>query len=124
MSALILAAVLLASKADVEREISSAFERSEWTRNERIAFALSTAAHMLDLASSVLSDERCIERNPILGESPSNAALIAVKVAAIGFEYWLYSSPRLAHSNAHWYGYTSAIIHGHVAIGNFRNDCY
>lgn len=124
MHALILAAAVAASQADVEREISAAFDRSEWTKNERIAFTLSTAAHLLDLGSSLASDERCVERNPILGENPSDAALIGVKVLAIGFEYWLYSSPRFSHSNAHWYGYASAIIHAHVAIGNLRNNCY
>lgn len=113
-----------ATQADVEREISGAFERSEWTRQERRAFALSIVGHALDLGSSLASDERCVERNPILGERPSAGALIGLKLVAIGFEWWLYSSPRFRHAPTHYYGYTSALIHAGIATSNLRNDCY
>lgn len=134
--AIVLASVLLialllplsecraATRADIEREVSGAFERSEWTRAERRAFTLSVLAHSLDLASSLASDERCVERNPLLGSHPSDGALIATKLLALGFEFWLYSSPRFRHAPTHMYGYTSALIHGAVAASNFRNDCY
>lgn len=113
-----------ATKEKVEAEIGAAFQRSEWTAAEKRAFTFSIIAHSLDLASSLASDDRCIERNLILGESPSDGALIGVKVLAIGFEYWLYSSPRFRHSNAQWYGYTSAAIHFAIAASNSQNDCY
>lgn len=113
-----------AYRDDVEREVYGAFERSEWTKQERIAFGLSLAAHLLDLGSSLASDERCVEKNPLLGTNPSNGALIGTKAIAIGFEYWLYNSPRISSKNTHWFGYTSAIIHGAVGLSNLQNDCY
>lgn len=122
LSVIVLAAVLTVTKADIEREIDSAFRRSEWTKQEKLAFGLSVAAHMLDLGSSLASDDRCVENNLILGKNPSDAALIGVKVIAIGFEYWLYSHPGI--NNAHWFGYTSAAIHGYYGASNLRNDCY
>lgn len=112
------------TKKDVEREVAGAFERSEWTKQEKVAFTLSLVANGLDLASSVMSDSRCEEQNPLLGKSPSNGSLVAVKLLAIGFEYWLYSSPKFRNSNTQWFGYTSAIIHSGIAISNFQNDCY
>lgn len=113
-----------ASKETVQQEIGLAFDRSEWTMQERRAFILSTAAHVLDLSSSVLSDERCVERNFLLGENPSNASLVSLKIVAIGFEYWLYNSHKVKSNHTHWYGYTSAIFIGATAISNFRNNCY
>lgn len=112
------------TRDDVEREISGAFERSEWTRQERRAFALSVIGHAIDLGSSLASDERCIERNAILGERPSAGALIGLKLMAIGFEWWLYSSPRFRNQPTHYYGYTSALIHAGIAASNLRNKCY
>lgn len=113
-----------AAQADViEREIAGAFQRSEWTRQEKLAFTVSTVAHLADLGTSLASDERCVERNALLGSNPSNGTLIGVKLVAIGFEYWLYSSPRF-HGSTHWYGYTSAVIHGLAAYTNSKNDCY
>lgn len=112
------------SKETVEREISFAFQKSEWTDKEKTAFTLSIIGNTLDLASSVMSDSRCVERNPILGKSPSNAALIALKLFSIGFEYMLYNSPKFRYNETHWYGYTSAVLHTGVAISNFRNNCY
>jgi hypothetical protein len=65
-----------------------------------------------------------VEKNPLLGTDPSDGALIGVKLLAIGFEYWLYNSPRFRSNNTHWYGYTSAVIHTAVGLGNLQNDCY
>ncbi len=113
-----------ASRAEVEYEINGAFERSEWTRAERRAFALSLVANALDVYTSIRSDDRCVETNPILGRDPSAAQLIGVKVLAIGFEWWLYSSPRTSHYPTHVYGYTSAAIHGWAAWSNSRNRCF
>lgn len=113
-----------ATKEKVESEIGAAFQRSEWTAAERRAFTFSVIAHSLDLASSLASDDRCVERNPILGEHPSNGAMIGLKVVAIGFEYWLYSNPKFSHNDTQWFGYTSAILHTAIAASNFRNDCY
>lgn len=114
----------VASQADViEKEIAGAFQRSEWTRQEKLAFTASTIAHLADLGTSLASDERCVERNALLGSDPSNGTLIGVKLVAIGLEYWLYSSPRF-HGSTHWYGYTSAVIHGLAAYTNSKNDCY
>ena len=112
-----------APREDVEREIQGAFERSEWTRQEKRAFALSAIAHSLDLYTS-LKSEGCIEKNPILGEDPSDAALVGVKLFALGFEWWLYSSKRFDRQPTHWYGYTSAAIHGYIAYSNSQNRCF
>lgn len=112
-----------AAREDVEREIEGAFQRSEWTRHERYAFMLSTTAHMLDLYTSLHSDG-CEEQNPLLGSHPHDASLIGVKIIAIGFEMWLYSSKQMSHYKTHWYGYTSAVIHGYIAYSNSRNRCF
>lgn len=109
------------TRATVEREIDQAFRRSEWTDQERLAFRLSVVAHGMDLASSIMSPS-CPETSPFLPEYPSNAQLVAVKLVALSFEWWLYSSPKI--HNAHWYGYTSAAIHAAVAIKNSRLDCF
>ena len=110
----------------VEQEMAGVFQRSEWSEHERRAFTLSMIGHGIDLASSVLSDDRCVENNPILGRNPSNGQLLAVKALAIGFEFWLYNTPRFdRNSKTYWYGYTSAIIHASIGIKNFTtNDCY
>lgn len=124
MIALALAAALAVSQPDVEQEIVGAFERSEWTRQEKRAFVLSLIGHALDLGTSLASDDRCEEQNPILGRHPSNGALIGVKLLAIGFEWLLYASPRFRNAPTHYYGYTSAIVHGAAGLSNLRNDCY
>lgn len=111
------------SKDDVSDAIGLSFNNSEWTKEEKIAFTLSVAAHMADLGTSLASDERCVESTPLLGKNPSNGALIGVKILAIGFEYWLYNTPRFSNGT-HWWGFTSAIIHGTTAYQNSRNDCY
>jgi hypothetical protein len=112
------------TRADVDREVEAAFQRSEWTDKERWAFIASTTAHVTDLATS-LASPNCVEANPLLGKHPSSATLVATKALAIGFEYWLYSSPRFTeHSKTHWYGFTSAIIHSYIAYSNTQNDCY
>jgi len=107
--------------ASVSVEIAAAFDRSEWTRQERIAFTLSTAAHAFDLYTS-MQDNNCVESNPILGKNPSDAALVGIKLLAIGTEYILYNSPRI--DNAHWFGYTSALISGYAGYSNTQNECY
>ena len=112
-----------ASKQDVEDVLGFAFRKSEWTRQEKIAFTLSTVAHLADLGTSLASDERCVESTPLLGKNPSDGKLIAVKLIAIGFEYWLYNSPRFSNGTQ-FYGYTAALFHGITAYQNSRNDCY
>ena len=108
----------------VEKEIAGAFKRSEWTSKEKAAFISSIAGHTVDAASSIMSDERCVENHIFLGKNPSNAQLIGIKLVAIGFEFWLYNSPSVTSENTHWYGFTSAVLHGAVGVSNFRNDCY
>lgn len=95
----------------------------EWTDKERVAFAWSIAGHSVDLASSIQSDERCVERNPILGSSPSNGALIAVKALALGIEYAIYNTPNMGE-HTHWFGYISGAIHLGAGVSNYQNDCY
>lgn len=111
------------SKEKISYELGLVFDKSEWTRQEKIAFTLSTLAHLADLGTSLASDERCVESTPLLGKNPSDGLLIAVKLVAIGFEYWLYNSPRF-HRSTHFYGYTAALFHGITAYQNSRNDCY
>lgn len=111
-------------KVDIQDQLSIAFKNSEWTANEKRAFILSIIGHTLDLISSLKSDERCVERNPILGTNPSDGALIGMKLLAIGFEYWLYNNHSFRSQPTHYYGYTSALIHGYAGISNFKNDCY
>lgn len=95
----------------------------EWTDQERIAFGASIVGHSVDLASSIQSDERCVEANPLLGSSPSNGTLIGVKVLALTLEYLLYNSPGMGE-HTHWFGYASGAIHLGVGVSNYRNDCY
>lgn len=96
----------------------------EWTTLERSAFAYSATGHGVDFASSAMSDERCVEQNLVLGDSPSNAALFAVKALALGIEYAVYNSPNIDSENTHWLGFTSGTIHLGFGISNFQNDCY
>lgn len=95
----------------------------EWTTQERIAFAASIAGHGVDLASSLQSDDRCVERHAFLGDNPSDGSLIAIKALAIGLEYAIYNTPGLGE-NTHWYGYISSVIHIGVGVSNYGNDCY
>ena len=96
----------------------------EWTDKERLAFGLSIAAHTLDAGTTIAADwDRCGEMNPILGSEPSDASIIAFKLAAIGFEYWLYNSPNPTWATHH-YGFTSAIVIGAVGIHNSQQDCF
>lgn len=96
----------------------------EWTPLEKAAFAYSAGGHAVDFASSAMSDGRCIERNLILGDSPSNAALATVKAMALGIEYAVYNSPNIDSEHTHWLGFTSGTIHLGFGISNFQNDCY
>lgn len=95
----------------------------EWTQQERVAFGASLAGHGVDLASSMQSDERCIEQHLILGDNPSNGALIGIKALAIAAEYLIYNAPGLG-PNTHWFGYVSGAIHFSVGVSNYGNDCY
>lgn len=118
------APIQAASRETIASQLSLAYDESQWTKKEKIAFTLSTIANVADLATSVASDERCVERNPLLGKSPSDASLIVVKLLAIGFEYWVYNSPRFENQETHWFGYTSTAIHAWNAYSNSRNNCY
>lgn len=118
------APIRAATNETIASQLSLAYDASQWTRKERVTFTLSTIANVADLATSITSDERCVERNPILGKSPSDTSLILVKLLAIGFEYWLYNSPKFDGQETHWFGYTSASIHTWTAYTNSRNDCY
>lgn len=97
----------------------------EWTGNERLAFGLSVAAHSLDAGTTMAADwDRCSEANPIIGSEPSDAAIIALKFAAVGFGYWLHNSPKIDDVAAARYSFASAVIIGAIGIRNSRQDCY
>ena len=102
---------------------SLAHNPAEWTDAERVAFAASIAGHGVDLASSMQSDERCIEQHLFLGDNPSNGALIGIKALAIAAEYLIYNTPGLGE-HTHWYGYVSGAITFSVGVSNYGNDCY
>ena len=95
----------------------------EWTDLERAAFAASIVGHGVDLASSLQSDERCVEKHVFLGDNPSNGALIGIKALALGIEYAIYNTPGLGE-NTHWFGFASGAIHFGVGVSNYGNDCY
>lgn len=103
---------------------SLAYNPDEWTQLERAAFVYSAGGHAVDFVSSAQSDERCIETNPILGDSPSNAALAVVKAVALGIEYAIYNSPNIDSKHTHWFGFVSGTIHFGVGLSNYQNDCY
>lgn len=103
---------------------SLAHNPDEWTRLEKIAFAYSAGGHAVDLASSVQSDERCIERNLVLGDNPSNAALIVLKAFALAVERTIYNSPKIDSRHTHWFGFVSGTIHLGAGVSNYGNDCY
>lgn len=112
-------------------EIAQAFERSEnWSKQEKIAFSLSVVGHAADLYTTLRSNNDpakgpfCRETNPILSDNPSTLSLVAVKAAAIGLEYWIYSNPRFNSSRTPYYGYASFLIHAAAAYNNTQNDCY
>lgn len=129
LTALALAAALTAAppppvhvvtRGDIEQSVDGMF-RGSWTPKEKWAWSASTVMHIADLATSLNSGEGCEETNPILGKTPSAGALIGLKVAAIGFEYWLQSRP---YENTWVFSAASAVIHGAVAASNTQNDCY
>jgi len=95
----------------------------EWTDKERLAFGASIVGHSVDLASTMQADERCVEKNPLLGSDPSNGALIGVKVLALALEYVFYNSPGMGE-NTHWFGFTSGVVFASVGVHNYRLDCY
>jgi len=105
---------------------SLAPNRDEWTDQERVAFGLSTTAHIADLGTtmSALDGGRCSEANPLLGGAPSDATLIAVKALAIGLEYAYYNSPASRGEHSHWLGYVSAAVVGSIVVWNLNQDCY
>lgn len=98
----------------------------EWTDKERLAFSLSTAAHLADLGTTMaaLDSGRCTELNPLLGSNPSNGSLIAVKALAIGLEYAFYNSEASRGPHSHWLGFVTATIIGGVTIHNLQQSCY
>lgn len=105
---------------------SLAPNRDEWTDQERLAFGLSTTAHLADLGTTIaaLDSRHCKEINPLFGSNPNNGTLIAVKALAIGFEYAYYNSPASRGKRSHWFGYISAVIVGSAAVWNSSQDCY
>lgn len=108
------------TRGDIEQSVDGMF-RGSWDKREKWAWSASTVMHLADLATSLNSGEGCEESNPILGKDPSAGALIGLKVAAIGFEYWLQSRP---YENTWVFSAASAVIHGAVAVSNTQNDCY
>lgn len=115
--------VTQASKEDISHSLGLAFDKSQWTKQEKIAFTLSALTNAADLYTSLNDDGTCVETTPLLGKHPSDGALIGVKLLALGFEYWLYNSPRFDRGT-HWYGFTSAVYHGITAYTNSQNDCF
>jgi len=98
----------------------------EWTDQERVAFGLSTTAHLADMGTTMaaLDGGRCSEANPIYGSNPSDETLIAVKALAIGLEYAYYNSPASSGPNSHWIGYVTAALIGSAVVWNLNQDCY
>lgn len=78
-----------ATSADVDREISGAFERSEVSTQERWALAAMIVADIAGNESTVSAIGRgCRESNPLYGSSPGRAQLYAVDAVVWGAYLW------------------------------------
>lgn len=110
-----------AASADVEREISGAFERSEVSASERWALAAMIVADVAGNESTVDAIGRgCRESNPLYGSSPGRAQLYAVDAVIWGAYLWA--------ANRHgwrmeWFGYVRAAISVGQAVSNYRTEC-
>ena len=123
----VLAIVLMAggaqatTKADVEREITGAFQRSEISNHERWAFATMVVADIAGNESTIDALNRgCRESNPLYGSNPGRAQLYAVDIVVWGAYLWASSRPNW---RMEWFGYTRAIINAGQAVSNWQTEC-
>lgn len=110
-----------ATSADVEREISGAFERSEVSTSERWALAAMIVADVAGNESTVSAIGRgCRESNPLYGSSPGRAQLYAVDAVVWAGYLWAANRPGW---RVQWFGYVRAAISVGKAVSNWRTEC-
>lgn len=121
------ALILLASQAsattaaDVEREVSGAFERSEVSTSERWALAAMIVTDIAGNESTIDAIGRgCRESNPLYGSSPGRAQLYAVD--ALIWAGYLWAAKREGW-RVEWFGYVRAVVNGAQAVSNWRTEC-
>lgn len=89
---------------------------------ERRALILSAAGKLLDIYGTLFNGDQCVEQNPLLGESPADWQVIAIPLAELSFEFWMYSDPEYDSREFLWYSYTSGAMHAYYGITNYL-DC-
>lgn len=110
------------SKADVEREISAAFDRSEISRAEHVALGVAVLATAADIYTTRRGiDGGCVERNPLYGPRPPASRLVAVGAVPLAAGYYAASRPGMDVT-------IGALIFAawrlRAAWRNSRLDCY
>lgn len=127
---LMLAAAILAmpmnacaqSRADVEREIGGAFQRSEISRREHAALAFAVLATAADIYTTRRGiDGGCRESNPLYGPHPPTSRLLLVGAVPLAAGYWAADRPGLDVT-------IGALVFGvwrlRAAWRNSRLNCY
>lgn len=103
------------------RAVAEAFERSEVTRAERIAWWIAVGASALDIYTTRRGLKGgCVETNPVLGGSPSVGALV-LKDGAILTGLW-FANRNFKHGEIFSGGV--AFAHLAAAYSNSRKQCY
>lgn len=84
------------SRADVEREIGGAFERSEISRREHAALAFAVLATAADIYTTRRGiDGGCRESNPLYGAHPPTSRLVLIGAVPLAAGYWAADRPGL-----------------------------
>ena len=110
------------SRADVEREISAAFDRSEVSRAEHLALGVAVLATAADIYTTRRGIEGgCVERNPLYGARPPASRLVAVGAVPLAAGYYAASRPGM---DVTFGALIFAAWRLRAAWRNSRLDCY
>ena len=110
-----------ATSADVEREITAAFERSEFTAREQWALAGMVLADIAGNESTIDAIGRgCRETNALYGSRPNRAALYGVDALVWAGYWWAAKRPGW---RVEWFGYVRGVLSARQAWSNYRTEC-
>lgn len=110
-----------ATSAEVEREISRAFERSEFSAREQWALAGMVLADIAGNESTIDALNRgCRESNPLYGSRPNRAALYGMDALVWAGYWWAAKRPGW---RMEWFAYVRGMLSARQAWSNYRTEC-
>lgn len=109
---------------------SSTDGKATWTTWNKVLFTSAIGGQAADVISTEAAlGGNCVEGNPLFGEDPNVAVMVAVKAALIGATYWYTEYYMSAHPDEvvqktrNWAYGTLAVFGTGAAVWNSSLDC-